>query len=119
MAWGGTSGRRCGGGEGVLSGCHTTNAATVISGNATVALAPSFSNMFFTVDSIVVPDAYNQLLRNQLAHSVLPLNYNEYYTFTPPQAASNTLTNRFNLASGSIDKLIDTKIIKLLAMWFP
>ena len=62
--------------------------------------------MYFTVDSIVVPDAYNQLLRNQLAHSVLPLNYNEYYTFTAPQAATGTLQNRFNLASGSIDKLM-------------
>ena len=62
--------------------------------------------MYFTVDSIVVPDAYNQLLRNQLSQSVLPLNYNEYYTFSAPQSASTSLTNRFNLASGCIDKLI-------------
>ena len=93
----------------VLSGCNANNASAVLDvSGVTAADAPSYtlSNMFFTVDSIVVPDAYNQLLRNQLAHSVLPLNYNEYYTFTAPQAASNSLTNRFNLASGSIDKLM-------------
>jgi hypothetical protein len=97
--------------DAVLSGCSDDKKANEIEdsdGFTISSSTPSYtlSNMYFTVDSIVVPDAYNQLLRNQLAHSVLPLNYNEYYTFTAPQAATSTLQNRFNLASGSIDKLM-------------
>jgi hypothetical protein len=37
---------------------------------------------------------------------VLPLNYNEYYTFNSPNQAGATLSNRFNLASGCIDKIM-------------
>ena len=40
------------------------------------------TNMYFTIDSIVIGDVYNQLLRNQLQSSYLPLNYLEYYMFT-------------------------------------
>ena len=93
--------------DAVLSGCTAATKADALS-NADLATPPSYtlSEMFFTVDSIVVPDAYNQLLRNQLSSSVLPLNYNEYYTFNSPNAAGATLTNRFNLASGCIDKIM-------------
>ena len=92
--------------DAVLSGCNASYKATAIETESADGPSYSLTNMYFTVDSIVVPDAYNQLLRNQLAHSVLPLNYNEYYTFTAPQPAGTTLQNRFNLASGSIDKLM-------------
>ena len=70
-------------------------------------LSYSISNMFFTVDSIVVGDTYNQLLRNKLmgAGAFLPLNYKEYYTFTSDGIASTSYTNRFSLSAGSIDKL--------------
>jgi len=91
----------------ILSGCSASNTAVDLSA-AEVATPPSYTltNMYFTVDSIVVPDAYNQLLRNQLSSSVLPLNYNEYYTFNSPNTAGATLSNRFNLASGCIDKIM-------------
>ena len=90
----------------VLSGCTAAKTADKLDAPA-IGTPPSYtlSEMFFTVDSIVVPDAYNQLLRNQLSSSVLPLNYNEYYTFNSPNAAGATLSNRFNLASGCIDKI--------------
>ena len=92
--------------DAVLSGCTASLNATELS-NAAIGTAPVYilSNMYFTVDSIVVPDAYNQLLRNQLSSSVLPLNYNEYYTFSAPNADGTSLSNRFNLASGCIDKI--------------
>ena len=83
---------------GSLSGVQVTNAAN---------LSYTISNMFFTVDSIVVGDTYNQLLRNKLmgAGSFLPLNYKEYYTFAQDGIASTSYTNRFSLSAGSIDKL--------------
>ena len=91
----------------ILSGCTDALTAKALGATA-IATPPTYtlSNMYFTVDSIVVPDAYNQLLRNQLSSSVLPLNYNEYYTFSSPNAAGGTLSNRFNLASGCIDKIM-------------
>ena len=90
----------------VLSACLTNKKADDVALNDAEAPKYTLSNMYFTVDSIVVPDAYNQLLRNQLAHSVLPLNYNEYYTFVVPHTAGTHVKNTFSLASGSIDKLM-------------
>lgn len=82
----------------ILSATQTTAAAS---------LAYNISNMYFTIDSIVVGDTYNQLLRNKLmgAGSFLPLNYKEYYTFSQEGIASTSYTNRFSLSAGSIDKL--------------
>lgn len=96
----------------VLSGCTIAEKANdvAIDTASTAGKIPAYtlSNMWFSVDSIVVPDAYNQLLRNQLSQSVLPLNYNEYYTFTSPDSNSSSehISNRFSLAAGSIDKLL-------------
>ena len=69
--------------------------------------APTYTatNMYFTIDSIVIGDVYNQLLRNQLQSSYLPLNYLEYYMFTTGNLAGGSYSNRFSLSSGSIDKL--------------
>lgn len=96
----------------VLSAVGTTgasNCGALTAGQITAAgsLSYSISNMYFTVDSIVVGDTYNQLLRNKLmgAGSFLPLNYKEYYTFTQDGIASTSYTNRFSLSAGSIDKL--------------
>lgn len=91
----------------ILSGCSSDNTANDLSA-AEIATPPTYQldNMYFTVDSIVVGDAYNQLLRNQLAHSTLPLNYNEYYSFTLPAQENSSHTNRFSLSSGSIDKIL-------------
>lgn len=91
----------------ILSGCSSARAADAIN-STEIGTPPTYQldNMYFTVDSIVVGDAYNQLLRNQLAHSTLPLNYNEYYSFTLPAQANTNFTNRFSLSSGSIDKIL-------------
>lgn len=65
----------------------------------------SISHMYFTIDSIVVGDAYNSLLRSQLQNAYLPLNYLEYYMFSNGGITSNSYNNRWSLSSGSIDKL--------------
>ena len=94
--------------DSILSACSDDNEANKLSTTEVTAganLRYELDKMFVTVDSIVVPDAYNQLLRNQLSQNVLPLNYNEYYTFSQPNTAGTTLTNRWNLSSGCIDKV--------------
>jgi len=57
-------------------------------------------NIRFSIDAISVCPAYNEMLSQQLTREgELKLNYREYYTFL----ASSILTNRFALASSSID----------------
>lgn len=96
--------------NGVLSACGSNTTASELSAgqqsNAT-SLTYTTSNMFFTVDSIVVGDTYNQLLRNKLMGqgSFIPLNYKEYYTFTNDGLSSANYTTRFSLSAGSIDKM--------------
>ena len=92
--------------DGVLSG--VMNGKDAIDGSLNdISAPPTFkiSNMYFTIDSIVVGDSYNALLRNQLQNSYLPLNYLEYYMFNGGGITSNQYNNRFALSSGSIDKL--------------
>lgn len=91
--------------NGVLSGATDVSGATDITVAGVTPPSYTLSNMYFTIDSIVVGEAYNSLLRNQLASSALPLNYKEYYAFTLPNQTGTSFTNRFNLSSGSIDKL--------------
>lgn len=91
--------------DGVLSGILTGKDVADASNNlVTTAPTYSISNMYFTIDSIVVGDVYNQLLRSQLQSSYLPLNYLEYYMFTNGNLTGN-YSNRFSLSSGSVDKL--------------
>jgi len=59
-------------------------------------------NIRFSIDAISVCPAYNEMLSQQLTREgELKLNYKEYYTFL----ASSILTNRFALASSSIDRM--------------
>lgn len=95
---------------GVLSACAAaSNAGNLTAAMITDAAALTYetSNMFFTIDSIVVGDTYNQLLRNKLMGqgSFIPLNYKEYYTFTNDGQNSANYTTRFSLSAGSIDKM--------------
>jgi hypothetical protein len=77
----------------VLTPNQAINAAT---------MAYTFSNIRFSIDAISVCPAYNEMLSQQIAREgMIKLNYKEYYTFL----ASNILTNRFALASTSIDGL--------------
>ena len=87
--------------------------ATVVAGNAVIptsltagqitnaaTMSYTVSNIRFSIDAISVCPAYNEMLSQQLSReSVLKLNYKEYYTFL----AANILSNRFALASTSID----------------
>jgi len=89
--------------------------ATVVSGNAVIpttltagqitnaaTMSYSVSNIRFSVDAISVCPAYNEMLSQQLAREgLLKLNYKEYYTFL----SANILSNRFALASTSIDTI--------------
>jgi len=60
------------------------------------------SSMRFSIDAISVCSAYNQLLAEQLSREgELKMNYKEYYTFIQ----SNVTTNKFSLASSSIDTM--------------
>lgn len=61
------------------------------------------SDIRFSIDAISVCPAYNEMLSQQLSREgELKLNYRELYTFL----ASNILTNRYALASSSIDMMI-------------
>lgn len=92
--------------DAVLSGCISgSNAVDSPLDSATTAPTYSISNMYFTVDTIVVGDAYNEVIRQQMANSYLPLNYKEYYMFINSGITSKSYANRFSLSSGSIDKL--------------
>ena len=92
--------------DAVLSGVQSgKNVADLSMNSVTTAPAYKISNMYFTIDSIVVGDTYNRLLRNQLQSSFLPLNYLEYYMFTNGGIATTSYNNRFSLSSGSIDKM--------------
>lgn len=85
------------GGSPIIATSLTANQAT----NAAT-MSYSVSNIRFSIDSISVCPAYNEMLSQQLTReSVLKLNYKEYYTFL----ASNILSNRFALASTSIDAI--------------
>jgi len=62
----------------------------------------SVSDIRFSIDAISVCPAYNEMLSQQLSREgLLKLNYKEYYTFL----AANILSNRFALASSSIDHI--------------
>ena len=92
-------------------GSTVTNqtASTLLTGaNDVLVTAPTYtiSQMYFTVDSIVVGDAYNSIIRNQMARAYLPINYHEYYTFTNANLSGTTYSNRFSLSSGSINKIM-------------
>jgi hypothetical protein len=69
---------------------------------------PSYtiSNPYFTIDSCVVGDEYNELLRQRLMQDeYLPLNYKEYYTFVNSGIKSTSYSNRFALSSSCINSL--------------
>lgn len=69
---------------------------------------PSYviNNPYFTIDSCVLPDAYNELLRRRLQQDeYLPINYKEYYTFINSGNSSSSYSNRFALSSGCINAL--------------
>jgi len=84
-------------GNAVIPTSLTTNQAT----NAAT-MSYSISNIRFSIDAISVCPAYNEMLSQQLTReSMLKLNYKEYYTFL----AANILSNRFALASSSIDNI--------------
>jgi len=81
----------------IASSALTANQAT----NA-ANMTYSVSNIRFSIDAISVCPAYNEMLSQQLAREgMLKLNYKEYYTFL----ASSILSNRFALASSSIDAI--------------
>ena len=76
-----------------LTAGQTSNAET---------MTYSISNIRFSLDAISVCPAYNEMLSQQLAREgLIKLNYKEYYTFL----AANILSNRFALASTSIDEI--------------
>ena len=69
---------------------------------------PSYKieNPYFTIDSCVLPEAYNELLRRRLMQDeFLPLNYTEYYTFINSGITGTSYSNRFALSSGCINSL--------------
>lgn len=66
----------------------------------------NLSEIYFTIDSLVVDPMYSMALRDQLAkNEFIPINYKEYYTYTLGGQGSDSYQNRFALSSGSIDKL--------------
>ena len=66
----------------------------------------SLTNIYFTIDSLVVDQMYSMALRDQLSkNEFIPINYKEYYTYTLGGQQSTEYQNRFALSSGSIDKI--------------
>ncbi len=93
--------------DAVLSGAIANKAVTDPSLNDMVS-NPSYtiSNPYFTIDSCVVGDEYNELLRQRLMQDeYLPLNYKEYYTFVNSGIKSTSYSNRFALSSSCINSL--------------
>ena len=92
----------------VLSGALVGGAATAAALDAATNTAPTYvvNNPYFTIDSCVLPDAYNELLRRRLMQDeYLPINYKEYYTFINSGITSSSYSNRFALSSGCINAL--------------
>lgn len=70
------------------------------------ALNYELSNLYFTIDSIVVDPMYSMALRDQLSREqFIPINYKEYYTYTLAGQNGQKYQNRFALSSSSIDKM--------------
>lgn len=91
----------------VLSGALVGGSSTAVALNAPPT-PPSYviNNPYFTIDSCVLPDAYNELLRRRLIQDeYLPINYKEYYTFINSGITSSSYSNRFALSSGCINAL--------------
>ena len=66
-------------------------------------LTYSVSNIFATVDSIGMGDAYDQMLSARLqTEDYLPINYKSYYSYSMANQTGNH-TMRFSLSSTSID----------------
>jgi len=95
----------------VYQGANTANAPIIPTSLATLSanqianlpqMSYSVSNIRFSIDAISVCPAYNEMLSQQLSREgLLKLNYKEYYTFL----SANILSNRFALASTSIDQI--------------
>ncbi len=93
----------------VLSGVIDTPGQKIFNAaldNATKAPHYELDKPYFTIDSCVLPDSYNELLRRRLSQDeYLPLNYKEYYTFITSGIAGQSYSNRFALSSGCINSL--------------
>lgn len=92
----------------VLSGALVGGSTTAAALDVVTNVAPTYvvNNPYFTVDSCVLPDAYNELLRRRLMQDeYLPINYKEYYTFINSGITSSSYSNRFALSSGCINAL--------------
>jgi hypothetical protein len=88
----------------IASGPNAIIPATLTANQATNAASMTYSinNIRFSIDAISVCPAYNEMLSQQLSREgLLKLNFKEYYTFL----AANILSNRFALASTSIDQI--------------
>jgi hypothetical protein len=95
--------------DSVLSGCAASRAPTaLLTPGDTINTAPTYTikDMYFTIDSIVVGEAYNNIIRSQMSRAYLPINYHEYYIYTNSGLSSTTYSNRFSLSSGSINKIM-------------
>ncbi len=91
--------------DAVLSGAILGKATNDPSLN-TMDTNPSYKieNPFFTIDSCVLPEAYNELLRRRLMQDeYLPLNYTEYYTFINSGIGVISYSIRFALSYGVIN----------------
>ena len=94
--------------DAVLSGALASGSTSASALTTATVTPPSYtvSNPYFTIDSCVLPDAYNELLRRRLMQDeYLPINYKEYYTFINSGVTSSSYSNRFALSSGCINAL--------------
>jgi hypothetical protein len=74
------------------------------------AMTYTMSNIFFTVQSSSLNQAYNRMLRERLAaDSYLPLNYKEYYNFSNSNITGPAQTTRYSLSVASLDKIYQTQ----------
>ena len=64
------------------------------------------NDIYWTVDTISVDQAYGDMLRGKIAQfGYISLLFKEYYTFFKSGMTSNNEQHRFSLAAGSIDKV--------------
>jgi hypothetical protein len=67
-------------------------------------LSYTINNMYMTVDSIVPPMAYSEVLRERLSQGDIRINYKDYNSFSMAGVGSS-FTHRFGVSSASLDKI--------------
>lgn len=92
---------------GVPMGTALANQAQVDNASA---MSYKVKNLYFTVQSCSMNQVFNRMLRERLqVDSYIPLNFKDYYNYTSGGITTDSQTTRYQLSSGSVDKIYQTQ----------